>query len=348
MNTSTTALQLPFDEISNFPLATQKIADTNFKLGGRGYYVVPISKIVVREKFNVREDMGDLEELADSLRDNGQIKACLGDVLADGNFMLTDGHRRYEAMCILRDRDGLGDLTLKCEANQKGITDLDRCYNIYLSQDNKQLNTSELARLIKNLVLMGEKQKDIAKKLRKTDAYISQMLSFGKEDDDIKGLVVAGKISASAVVKLQGKIPDQEERKRHIINALNAGTNPLEVTTVTQFFKNTLQSGEEISQEFPLQNTAGATDDDDDEIKRQDNTKSNVKREEIDNADNSNGRAIQLPKNNSGAAADAKDQQRLNRSRKIGNLCELLIRKYELKLDDDGIMDLYNTISENL
>jgi len=69
----------------------------------RGEEVVKIEldKIILREGFNVREDMGDLEGLAQSILENGQTIAGRVDVLVDGTFALVDGHRRFAACKLL-------------------------------------------------------------------------------------------------------------------------------------------------------------------------------------------------------------------------------------------------------
>jgi ParB-like chromosome segregation protein Spo0J len=102
MNTLIEINVLPFAELTADQMGNRNIVRDNTQ---RGEEIVKIEldKIIIREGFNVREDYGDLQELAYSILGNGQTVPGRVDVLADGTFLLVDGHRRFKALCLLTD-----------------------------------------------------------------------------------------------------------------------------------------------------------------------------------------------------------------------------------------------------
>ena len=186
----------------------------------RGEEVIKIAldKIVVRDGFNVRENYGDLQELAYSMIENGQVMPGHVDVLADGRFVLTDGHRRFKALKLLAE---MGHEPLfKAIVNPKKMTEEQRILQVFTTQDNKPLEPNEIAELINRLINLGYKQTDIAKKIGRTGAYVSQMLSYVSESPLIKQEVKDGNISVAAVLDLQKQIPDATKRVAAIKGAV--------------------------------------------------------------------------------------------------------------------------------
>lgn len=202
--------QTQFAELTTAQLGNRDTVRQNTQ---RGEEVVKIAidKIQIREGFNVRQDYGDLESLALSILENGQIIPGRVDVLNDGTFLLTDGHRRYKALCLLVDM-GHDEPMFKAIVNTTKTTEEQRILQMFTTQDNKQLAPHEIAELIKRLINLGYNQISVAKKIGKTEGYISQMLSFANESPIIKEHVKNGNINVSTVVKLQKDIPIQSER----------------------------------------------------------------------------------------------------------------------------------------
>ena len=120
---------------------------------GEDIVKIALNKIVVRDGFNVREDYGDIEGLAYSMIENGQLLPGRVDALADGTFCLTDGHRRFKAMQKLAE---LGHEPLfKAVVNSKKTTEEQRILQMFATQDNKPLNPNEVAELINRLINLG-------------------------------------------------------------------------------------------------------------------------------------------------------------------------------------------------
>lgn len=196
----------------------------------RGEEVVKIelSKIVIRDNFNVREDYGDVQSLAYSILENGQTVPGRVDVLNDGTFVLTDGHRRFKALQILAEMGN--EPFFKAIVNNTKTTEEQRILQIFTSQDNKPLQPHEIAELINRLINIGYTQVSVAKKIGKTPGYISQMLQFSHESPAIKEHVKNGNINVSTVLKLQKDIPVQSERVEAVKKAVTGKANGQVVT----------------------------------------------------------------------------------------------------------------------
>ena len=190
---------------------------------------IALNKIVIREGFNVREDMGELEELSKSILNNGQSMPGRVDVAEDGTFILVDGHRRFSALKLL-EADGHEPYFLAI-VNGKRTTEEQRILQMFTTQDNKPLTAPEVAELILRLVNLGHDQLSVANKIGKTPAYVSQMLGFANETPEIKNLVKEGKVKVSTVFNVKRTIKNQAERTQVIKDAVATNTTGKAVTT---------------------------------------------------------------------------------------------------------------------
>lgn len=229
---TTQFLELP--ELTADQLGNRETARKN-SMNVEAVVKIPLDKIVIRTGFNVRQDFGNLQELAHSILENGQSVPGRVDVLADGTFVLTDGHRRFMALQTLAEM-GQGEGFFKAIVNGSKTTEQERILQMFTTQDNKQLEPYEVAELIKRLLNLGYNQNEVARKIGKTGAYVSQMLSFANESPIIKKEVVNGNLTVSAALKLQKKLPKQSERVAAVEKAVaekKPDTGTLKVEDVT-------------------------------------------------------------------------------------------------------------------
>lgn len=208
---------LPFKEFEAKDLGNREIARKNSQFV-EAIIKIPIDKIIIREKFNVRSVFEGIEDLAQSLLENGQEQPGKVDVMADGTFVLTDGARRYKALKINQEKGY--EVFFLATVNKKQTTEEQRIIQMFTTQDACPLKPFEVGRLIERLISLGWKQTDVAKKIGRTDAYVSQMLSYSREPQSVKSLVEAGTMTVTTVLDLQKKIPDQDEREKAILGAV--------------------------------------------------------------------------------------------------------------------------------
>lgn len=185
------------------------------------FYYINIDKIVIREGFNVRQSYGDIESLANSILENGQSVAGIVDSLEDGTFVMVEGHRRYRAMLLLKEWGH--EPLFKAIVNSYKTTEEERILQMFTTQDQKSLTPNEASELIKRLINLGHTQASVARKIGKTDGYVSQMLDFSRESQDVKKHVEEGHISVSAVAKIKKEIRNPKERSEAIQKAVDQG-----------------------------------------------------------------------------------------------------------------------------
>lgn len=214
MNTKT----ITADELTSDMLGNRQTVRDNSQRGTENAKI-ELSKIVIREGFNVRIDYGDIESLAKSILENGQTMPGIVDVLEDGTFLLVEGHRRVKALRLLESQ-GHTPLYFEAKVNTSKTTEEQRILQMFTTQDNKPLEPVEVAELIRRLVNLGNKPADVARKLGKSAAYISQMLDFASEGQEVKDMVAARQTSVNAVLKVKKAIPKQSERTDAIKKAV--------------------------------------------------------------------------------------------------------------------------------
>jgi ParB family chromosome partitioning protein len=191
---------------------------------------IPITKIVMRDGFNVRQSYGDTDSLAYSILENGQVQPGRVDVLADGSFVLVDGHRRFIALQQLA-KLGYDEPFFKAIVNTKSTTEEQRILQMFTTQDNKQLEPCEVAELIKRLVNIGYNASEIAKKIGKSHTYVGNMYAFSQDSKVVKEAVTNGDISISTAIQLQKEIPEQEERAQAVKKAVENKVKKVEEIT---------------------------------------------------------------------------------------------------------------------
>lgn len=172
---------------------------------------ISLDKITIREGFNVRQDYGDIKSLAASLSQNGQSLPGRVDVLANGDFVLTDGHRRYRALQSLAEETS-EEMFFMAVVNKTKTTEEERILQMFTTQDNKPLAPVEVAELIQRLVNFGHDKKSIAKKIGRSIGYIDNMLTFATEAPAIKAHVTNGKMKVTTALALRKSTPNTTER----------------------------------------------------------------------------------------------------------------------------------------
>jgi ParB family chromosome partitioning protein len=185
--------------------------------------------------------------------ENGQEIPAKVDAMADGTFVLTDGHRRYKALQVCED-SGM-EVYLYAIVNKVRTTEEQRILQMFVTQDSKQLNASETAELFKRLENLGWTQEQIAKKVGKTQSYVSQMLSYANESPVIKAEVEAGNLTVANVLQMQKEHESQEERidtvKEVVKRAKDEDVSTGKIISSDNKFKKAKRIAEEIITCYP-------------------------------------------------------------------------------------------------
>lgn len=124
---------------------------------------------------NIRDDSvvdAEIQELANSILESGQIEPII--VYYDesiNKYIIKVGHRRYKACCFVNMP------TIKCVITESFKNEIDRIVTQAIENEHR-LNMSPVERenYIRQLLDLGLKQEEIAKKLNKNKGFISEAL----------------------------------------------------------------------------------------------------------------------------------------------------------------------------
>ncbi len=172
-----------FDLEDNSPLNEDNGLNVVGNLDKNKIVDIPINEIEVEN--NIRDSYEDssLEELGDSLLENGQIQPIIVTKKAEHRYAIKIGHRRYKA-CLLRDIP-----VIKCIIEDDFKSDKERI--IFQAVENEQrlnLSSREREKYIAKLIDLGLTQVEIAKELHKSKGWVSEALTSYKFVNDNKEL----------------------------------------------------------------------------------------------------------------------------------------------------------------
>ena len=237
-------------------IANREIERANSKTAN-GLVKVPLSKITIREGFNVREEFDDIEELAASIESEGLRDPLRVDILKDGTVTLLDGERRYRALLLVCSKNK--ELAEKFSEvrvllNEKNLSETDRLVAMMTTQGQKPFNALEemngYLRLLNGW--MGEPPltiTQIATRVGKAPSYIEQRLLLNKASEEEKEMIRSNKISPTAAQALIRQESDPVVRQERIKGA-NAKGKKLKVKDVNS--APAVKIAEEISDDIKV------------------------------------------------------------------------------------------------
>ena len=188
------------------------MAFKDFATKGGSLLLVPYDKIVDNPR-NVREDYGDISDLANDINQNG-LKLPLiiqRNQRNDEAAVLVDGHRRIRAIKYAVEKLGSPIKQVECKFEAEGTNEGDRLISMFSTGMNvKPLTDLEQAKVIKRLVDLSWSIKDIATKINRKQKAIKTLLELHAAPLAIREKVEKKKLSTSAAVKLS-KAPAEKQ-----------------------------------------------------------------------------------------------------------------------------------------
>jgi ParB/RepB/Spo0J family partition protein len=177
-------------------------------------YKVEYDLIIAEEDFNIRNEYTGIEELAESIRENGILVPLLGLFVKKGNktyFHVTEGHRRVRALALNKSL-GYEVGEVPCRSHPMSLEQ--RIFSMIITQDNVKLKDVELANSFRRLVNLGVKPTDIARKITKSITFVNDMLLLSDQTSSVKQAVASKQASATAVIATAKVIgPDATKKK---------------------------------------------------------------------------------------------------------------------------------------
>ena len=209
------------------------LLSTNTNNGNQGVKKINISQIIPnpsQPRKNFIEN--ELKELSLSIKNQGLIQPIIVRPVDDGQYQIIAGERRWRASqlaglheieCIIRDVEDINVLEAALIENIQ----------------REDLNVIEEAYAYKGLIeLKNITNENLAKKIGKSSSHVSNILRLLELDDEIKNLVIKGKLSMGHARALIG-VPNALDRAKEIIDKK---LSVRQVENITSKFKNNKKS----------------------------------------------------------------------------------------------------------
>lgn len=162
-----------------------------------------------QQRFNVRDDMGNLFEFAESLRE-GITDPLRGYMGENGKFQITDGERRWRGAKILSQKNI--EITIPVIREPQGYTARDRDLDLLRTNNGKPLTMIEQARAMKRLLDRGEPLKGLHKLAGCSPTHVADCLSLIEAPEEIQQAVSKGEISGTTAADLTRRVPDRKKQ----------------------------------------------------------------------------------------------------------------------------------------
>lgn len=168
----------------------------------------------------VEEDK--FEELIESIKHNGIIEPIIARDLGEGKYEVIAGARRLLAAKAA----GLGKVPAIVNKYSDDQVDAIKLHENIIRED---LNHVDIARYIEKIIMKYNlTQEEVAKRLGKTSAWVSQMLSLLRTDPVIRDMVETGELSYTIAREIN-RIPNEATRRRLAYHAKRSGCNSVTV-----------------------------------------------------------------------------------------------------------------------
>lgn len=175
--------------------------------------------------WNVREDLGDLEELKQIIVNNGlpgvikiyvpQKKETL--LTKDGTYeakpgdrLIVDGHRRMTCITQLQS-EGYEIKAVPCVVEDKFTSEGERLLRQETENSGKHLAPLERGELYRRLVRFGWTAEEIAKRTGKSLQTVNNYLGLTASSPEVLGMVKEGQVSATTVIRIHQEATSPDE-----------------------------------------------------------------------------------------------------------------------------------------
>lgn len=178
-------------------------------------FIVDFSEVTLVDGFNVRYDYGDIDSLAESIKENG-VKMPIRAYRENKKYQIVDGHRRFKAIELLESKGIKVQIPLITE--EKNTSEDQRVVDLLLTNGGKRLNPLEEAEVINRLVGFGYNDTKIAKKTSFSNTYVANLKLLHSANPDLKTMIKEGKISSTFAIKLMR----EHDRREEIVEQIRA------------------------------------------------------------------------------------------------------------------------------
>lgn len=206
-------------------IKVKKAKDPN-SVGRDDLLLIPYHKLVEDSAFNPRYDYGEIDELAESIRENGIKAPFKVKKLPDGRFMVRSGHRRFRAVTKLVN-EGFEVGRIRCILQRSNITEEQELFDLYIDNDGKPFTQLEEGILFRRLLNKNYTEKEIQIKLGlKNVNKVYNGVRLADSPKKIQNSIRENKISETAVLQIlkdckTENLIDYEKAATMVENAVN-------------------------------------------------------------------------------------------------------------------------------
>lgn len=189
-------------------------------------FSIPIENILVQLNWNSREDYGEIEELANSILENGLVtpltvrKTTAKEITETGkSFFLIDGFRRFQAIGTLKT---ITDVPCQIESDE--LSEGEQVFQQFVRNDYKEFNSIERALLLLRVSQLNNwDAKKLIVKTGLKQAQVYRLLSVKKWPVELQDACKENKISFASAYDL---FSNCEGRKRVVLEQLDRLLHP--------------------------------------------------------------------------------------------------------------------------
>jgi ParB family chromosome partitioning protein len=179
--------------------------------------VIPLADI--RRGANVRQELGDIESLAESIRQHGVLTAILVERRQDGGFELVAGFRRVAAADV-------ASLTHIAAVVRDPVAGVQRVSDqVTENSERCALEQIDLAGAMQQMLDLGASAEDVAERFDTSTDTIDRWRAVLTLPAPLLTLVRDGTLDVRDVADL-GELGDEEEFVAAIVAEVRAGTGP--------------------------------------------------------------------------------------------------------------------------
>lgn len=181
------------------------------------YYRIDPTQIKVQTSFNPREifDEEKLDELKESIIENGVLVPIRVKLNKDNEFILIDGERRLRAT-LKAIKEGHQIQSIPAIVERKTINEIDQLILALNTNTGEPLSALEEAKAIKRLSNYGLTLTDISKKLGKTINVIRNRIALVDASPELQEEIKQGNINIYQAEKIIRKSDSIESQKKGI------------------------------------------------------------------------------------------------------------------------------------
>jgi ParB family chromosome partitioning protein len=178
----------------------------------RDVYEIDPRGIEVAKGWNPRTDFSGEEELRDSIIENGVVEP-LTVRMDDNRIILVDGERRLRAT-LRAIAEGHEIKSVPAIIARRSISDPEAMILAILKNDGKPLTAAEEAEAFRRLAAWGMNQKDIARRIGRSQPYVSGRLALIDAAPEVREALARKEIKVNAANRIVAKAGGSVERQR--------------------------------------------------------------------------------------------------------------------------------------